>query len=136
MPDASIGTDVIVGFPGETDDDFSMLSDFLARSPITHVHVFPYSDRPGTAASIMSAKVDGGTVRERARALRDASRHLSQKFRQSQIGSVHRALTIDDGTTVVTGNYLKVRIPGGHSRNEWVQVQLVGGGDPLDGHVL
>jgi threonylcarbamoyladenosine tRNA methylthiotransferase MtaB len=136
MPNASIGTDVIVGFPGETDEDFSMLRDFLARSPITHVHVFPYSDRPGTAASTMSAKVDGGTVRERARALRDVSQHLSQKFRRRQIGSVHRALTIDDGTTVVTGNYLKVRIPEGHSRNEWLQVQVVGGGDPLDGRVL
>src|SRR5262245_42634839 len=46
MPGASIGSDVIVGFPGETDEDFEMLAAYLAGSPLTHVHVFPYSDRP------------------------------------------------------------------------------------------
>jgi threonylcarbamoyladenosine tRNA methylthiotransferase MtaB len=50
MPHASIGTDIIVGFPGETDDHFAALDAYLRESPITHVHVFPYSDRPGTAA--------------------------------------------------------------------------------------
>ena len=49
MPHASIGSDVIVGFPGETDEDFDRLASYLERSPLTHVHVFPYSDRPGTA---------------------------------------------------------------------------------------
>ena len=51
MPDASIGTDFIVGFPGETAADFAQLADYLEHSPLTHVHVFPYSDRPGTAAT-------------------------------------------------------------------------------------
>ena len=48
-PDASIGSDIIVGFPGETDDDFEQLAAYLERSPLTHIHVFPYSDRPGHA---------------------------------------------------------------------------------------
>ena len=47
MPDASIGSDIIVGFPGETDDDFEQLASYLEGSPLTHLHVFPYSDRPG-----------------------------------------------------------------------------------------
>src|SRR5437763_3641560 len=48
IPHASIGSDIIVGFPGETDDDVDELASYLERSPLTHVHVFPYSDRPGT----------------------------------------------------------------------------------------
>ena len=59
IPNASIGSDIIVGFPGETDDDFAQLVAYLERSPLTHVHVFPYSDRPGTMASAMSGKVHG-----------------------------------------------------------------------------
>ncbi len=59
IPDASIGSDVIVGFPGETDDDFEQLASYLEGSPLTHLHVFPYSDRPGTAASAMPGKVPG-----------------------------------------------------------------------------
>ena len=55
-PHASIGSDIIVGFPGETDDDFEQLAAYLERSPLTHLHVFPYSDRPGTAASAMAAR--------------------------------------------------------------------------------
>ena len=53
LPHASIGTDMIVGFPGETDDDFAANVAYLPGSPISHVHVFPYSDRPGTEASAM-----------------------------------------------------------------------------------
>src|SRR5204863_875227 len=56
IPVASIGSDIIVGFPDETDDDFEQLASYLNRSPLTNVHVFPYSDRPGTTASTMSGK--------------------------------------------------------------------------------
>ena len=68
IPHASIGSDIIVGFPGETDEDFEQLAAYLERSPLTHVHVFPYSDRPGTPASAMRGKVHGAVVRERATA--------------------------------------------------------------------
>ncbi|HET9832714.1 MAG TPA: tRNA (N(6)-L-threonylcarbamoyladenosine(37)-C(2))-methylthiotransferase MtaB [Vicinamibacterales bacterium] len=122
IPHASIGSDAIVGFPGETDEDFSQLSSYLERSPLTHVHVFPYSDRPGTAATAMGGKVSGSTIRERGRQVRDIAQRLSQRFRQSQVGTRRPALTIDDGTTAVTDNYLRVRIPPGKSRNEWIQV--------------
>ena len=66
LPHASIGTDMIVGFPGETDDDFRANLDYLPTSPLSHVHVFPYSDRPGTAATGMPDKVPGAVIRERA----------------------------------------------------------------------
>jgi threonylcarbamoyladenosine tRNA methylthiotransferase MtaB len=127
IPHASIGSDVIVGFPGETDDDFEILAAYLERSPLTHVHVFPYSDRPGTAATTLPDKVHGAAIRERARRIRDIGARLAARFRDAQVGFTCRALTIDDGSLVVTGNYLKLRIPPGLPRNEWVRVRVVEG---------
>lgn len=124
IPNAAIGTDLIVGFPGETDEDFDCLACFLETSPLTHLHVFPYSDRPGTPAAAMAGKISGSVVRERARRLRDISARLSSRFHESQVGTVHRALTIEDGSRAVTGNYLKIRIPSGRLRNEWVDVRV------------
>jgi threonylcarbamoyladenosine tRNA methylthiotransferase MtaB len=133
LPNASIGSDIIVGFPGETDDDFEELVAYLERSPLTHLHVFPYSDRPGTLASAMAGKVPGAVIRERGRRVRDVGARLTQGFRDSQIGTTHRALTLEDGTLAVTGNYLKLRIPGGASRNEWVRVRVT---SHVDGELL
>lgn len=125
IPDASIGSDVIVGFPGETDKHFEQLVRYLERSPLTHLHVFPYSDRPGTVASSMTGKVHGTAVRERASRIRAISVQLARQFRDSQIGRVHRGLTIEDGSVVVTGNYLKLKVAPGVTRNEWVQVRVI-----------
>ncbi len=127
MPDASIGSDVIVGFPGETDGDLDVLERYLAGSPLTHLHVFPYSDRPGTAAAALENKVHGALVRSRAQRIRTVGRELSRRFVVSQFGTVHRALTTEDGTLAVTGNYLKLRIPPGCRRNEWVRVRVLTG---------
>jgi threonylcarbamoyladenosine tRNA methylthiotransferase MtaB len=124
MPHTSIGSDIIVGFPGETDEDFEQLASYLERSPLTHVHVFPYSDRPGTAASTMKGKVPGAIVRERGRRVREIGSRLRERFHESQVGTTHAALTLEDGSVVVTGNYLKLRIPPGRGRNEWVQVRM------------
>jgi threonylcarbamoyladenosine tRNA methylthiotransferase MtaB len=124
IPHAAIGSDVIVGFPDETEDDFEQLETYLQSSPLTHVHVFPYSDRPGTAASSMSGKVHGGTIRERARRIRAVSERLMARFRRSQVGEVRTALTLEDGCLAVTGNYMKVRIPPGRLRNQWVRIRL------------
>jgi threonylcarbamoyladenosine tRNA methylthiotransferase MtaB len=124
IPNASIGSDIIVGFPGERDDDFEQLASYLERSPLTHVHVFPYSDRPGTEASAMSGKVPGPVVRERGRRVRDIGQRLTDRFRDSQVDTIHRALTLEDGSLVVTGNYLKLRVPAAHPRNHWVRVRV------------
>jgi len=135
MPDASIGSDIIVGFPGESDRDFDGLVSYLERSPLTHIHVFPYSDRPGTEASTMSGKVAGPVVRERGRRVREIGQRLTSRFRDSQIGRIHRALTLEDGSLVVTENYLKLRIPLGRARNEWVRVKVTRSGDPMIGEL-
>jgi len=136
MPGASIGSDIIVGFPGETDEEFDELAAYLERAPLTHLHVFPYSDRPGTAASSMADKVPGTSVRERARRVRELGRRLTERFHESQVGTTHRALTLEDGSLAMTGNYLKVRIPPGRTRNEWVKVVVTETGDTIRGNLV
>ena len=125
IPHASIGSDVIVGFPGETDVDFAQLESYVEESTLTHLHVFPYSDRAGTAAASMNGRPAGAVVRERGRRIRETSSRLMRRFRQSQVGSIRPALTIDDGSTVVTDNYLKLRIDAGLARNAPVRVRIV-----------
>lgn len=126
LPHASIGSDVIAGFPGETDDDFDRNLSYLPSSGLSHLHVFPYSDRPGTAAAGMRPKVAGAVIRERGAQLRAIGTALAQRFRASHAGSVRPGLTIDDGTTVVTDNYLKVKIAEGRLPNERIQVRVPG----------
>jgi threonylcarbamoyladenosine tRNA methylthiotransferase MtaB len=125
LPHASIGSDMIVGFPGERDDDFASNVEYLPRSPLTHLHVFPYSDREGTEASRMGAKVDGPVVRDRGAQLRAIGSQLSERFHERQVGTVRPALTLEDGSLVVTDNYLKVRIPPGRRRNERVTIKML-----------
>jgi threonylcarbamoyladenosine tRNA methylthiotransferase MtaB len=124
LPDASIGSDMIVGFPGETARQFDANLEYLPSSPVTHLHVFPYSDRPGTVATSMPGKVDGLTVRERGMSLRRIGADLTRRFHASQVGTIRPGLTLEDGTLVVTDNYLKVRIPSGLARNQRVSVRL------------
>ena len=75
----------------------------------------------------MGGRPAGAVVRERGRRIRETSSRLVRRFRQSQVGSVRPALTIDDGSTVVTDNYLKLRIAPGHGRNESVRVRIRSG---------
>ena len=135
IPHASIGSDLIVGFPGETRADFERSAELLGTLPLTHVHVFPYSDRPGTAASSMSNKVAGAEVRTRGAVLRDIGRGLAHRFQRSQINTLRPALTVDDGAHVVTDNYLKLPIDSVRPRNEWVQVNVCGEPGALRGAV-
>lgn len=136
MPHAALGSDVVVGFPGETDEDFEELREYLEQSPLTHVHVFPYSDRPGTTASALPGKVHGSIVRERARRLREIGTALARRFHRGQVGAIRPALTIEDGTLAVTDNYLKVRVPGGRPRNLPVRVAVGLEGERLVGEIV
>jgi threonylcarbamoyladenosine tRNA methylthiotransferase MtaB len=126
MPHASIGSDVIVGFPGETDRHAAVLVDYLDASPLTHVHVFPYSHRPGTEASGFDGMPPPPVVRVRAAAVRAASDRLSRAFRAAQVGTTRRALVVDDGTAAVTDNYLKLWLDRPQVRNEWIEVRVAG----------
>ena len=127
LPDASIGSDIIVGFPGETDAQFDEMRSVLEELRLTHLHVFPYSDRPGTVAARLHPKIDGRTIRQRGRDVREIGARMAHRFRQSQVGRSMRALTVDDGRSAVTGNYLKVRLTEPRRRNEWITVRVPDG---------
>ena len=136
LPDAAIGSDMIVGFPGETDADADANLAYLRGSPLTYLHVFPYSDRPGTDATRMRGKVPGPVIRERGRALRSAGAELAAAFRASQLGKVRSGLTTEGGSVVVTDNYLKVRVPEGLPDNRRVRVRITGAGEAVTGAVV
>lgn len=131
FPDAAIGADVIAGFPGETESDFLDTVQFIERMPFTYLHVFSFSERPGTGASKLADGVEHRVIRERARAFRALAAEKSMEFRASQAGRSFRALTLahqgDDWTEALSGNYLKVRIAGRLPANQWCDVCL-----PLD----
>jgi threonylcarbamoyladenosine tRNA methylthiotransferase MtaB len=123
LPDAGIGADVIVGFPGETPEDFESTVRFIERLPFTYLHVFSFSERPGTEAVKLAQRVDPRTIRARARQLRALSAEKLTAFRESLAGRALRALTLSTGgenwTDALTGNYLKVRISGKLPANQW-----------------
>ncbi|TRZ64052.1 MAG: hypothetical protein D4Q79_02385, partial [Spirochaetia bacterium] len=80
LPNASIGADVITGFPGETEEDFKETYEFIKSLPITYLHVFTYSDRKGTRASVMKEKIPEGVKRERTKRLRELSTEKRVEF--------------------------------------------------------
>jgi threonylcarbamoyladenosine tRNA methylthiotransferase MtaB len=105
-PDAALGADVIVGFPGETAADFAELEGFLAGSPLTYVHVFPFSPRRGTPAAARPA-LSPAVVTERARSLRRLSAAKDLRFRRGLVGRELEAVVIrrtGRGARVLTGN--------------------------------
>lgn len=128
LPDAAIGADVIAGFPSETDEDFHATTEVIGGLPFTYLHVFSFSARPGTGGASLGNTVPPKVIRQRARALRALGRQKSAEFRASQSGRVLRALTLarscDVWTEAITGNYLKVRVPGQHAANQWLDVRL------------
>ena len=128
LPDAAIGADVIAGFPGETDEDFSATYDFITRLPFTYLHVFSFSARPGTKAADLGAPVSAAVTRDRARALRALGQQKAAAFRELQAGRTVRALTLarggDTWTEALTGNYLKVRVEGRRAANVWCETRV------------
>jgi threonylcarbamoyladenosine tRNA methylthiotransferase MtaB len=129
-PDAAIGADAIVGFPGETDEEFQTTVDFIEHLPLTYLHVFSFSARPGTEADKipLDQHLAPATIRERARHLRALSQRKSEAFRAAQTGRTLRALTLartgENWTEALTGNYLKVKVAGHRPPNQWHEVRI------------
>jgi threonylcarbamoyladenosine tRNA methylthiotransferase MtaB len=127
FPEAAIGADILVGFPGETADDFQRTVDMVERSPLTYVHVFAFSPRPGTPAAAMP-QVDGAVRKQRAVRLRAASRRKSAAFRSRFLGRVLEAIVIKaapDAAEVLTGNAIEVEASGrGPDRGEEVRIRI------------
>ena len=128
MPDAAIGADVMVGFPGETDELFEESRRFIAEMPFTYLHVFTYSSRPGTAAAAMPDHVLVPIAKERNRILRDLIAEKNLAFRQSFIGKTLEAITLhprEDGTTeALTNNFIKLRLEENLESNQIVVANI------------
>ncbi len=111
--DAAIGVDVIVGFPGETDELFKETYLFLKDLPVSYLHVFSYSDRPGTEASEMLGHVPRKKIIERSRLLRELSERKYLLFAQSQLGKEKKILfekqQKENTMSGFTENYIKVK---------------------------
>ena len=128
MPDAAIGADVMVGFPGETEAEFAETRRMIEELPLTYLHVFTYSRRPGTPAASAVAQVPVSVARERNQILRDLGAQKKTAFMRSLVGTKLRAITLHSGnrefTEALTDNYLKSRIAGSHEANRWFDVEV------------
>lgn len=115
MPNACIGVDVIVGFPGETDDLFLETYEFLNALDISYLHVFSYSERPNTVAAQMDHKVPKEVRNKRSKMLRGLSSKKRRAFYESQLGSVQTVLFEGENKEGYihgfTPNYVKVKTP-------------------------
>lgn len=128
MPDAAIGADVMVGFPGESDQEFEQTRTFIERLPFTYLHVFTYSSRPGTPSATLLDQVPIQTARERNRILRELAAAKKHGFMQSFVGRSLEAITLPHVkgrfTEALTDNYLKLWIEGVHPANSILRVRI------------
>lgn len=124
MPDAAIGADVMTGFPGETDEEFAETVRFIEEQPLTYLHVFTYSERPGTAAAGHRESVPMELRRERTRILRALSDRKNQEFRRRMIGKTLSAVTLEERGAALTSNFLKVRMTEHREPNQMVQLAI------------
>ena len=125
-PDINITTDVIVGFPEETEENFVEGMEFIKELGISKIHVFPYSRRKGTVADTMP-QVDESIKKERVDRLIALSKELEIKYMEKHLGMKDTVLieTSRDGYSVGhTGNYLLVKVPGGYESEDEVEVSL------------
>ncbi len=148
LPHAAIGADVIAGFPSETYEDHSATMAFIDSLPLTYLHVFSFSRRPGTQAAALAHEVPAGVIKSRARELRALGHKKSTAFRKEQIGTHLRVLTLHSAgfsendesrletaqdhasvsdkesgyTRALSGNYLRVRLRGRWPANKCINI--------------
>ena len=112
IPDLAVTTDVITGFPGETDREFAASAEFVERVGFSRIHVFPYSERPGTPAATMSGQVDPRLRQERAREIAAIARRSGRAFRETLLGRATSVLwetQLGDGRwSGLTDHYVRV----------------------------
>jgi len=130
LPDAGIGADVIAGFPGETGAEHAETMAFIRALPFSYLHVFSFSQRPGTRAAELANQVPAPAVKSRARELRALGEEKSKEFRRSQVGRELQVLTLRDQrnssetTPALSSNYLQMRVRGKFAANEWLDVTM------------
>lgn len=115
MPHACIGVDVIVGFPGETDEDFLETYRFIESLDVSYLHVFTYSERPNTPADTMPDPVDMNKRRKRNEMLRELSEEKKKAFYKRHVGKQRKVLIESDRKSEIvsawTDNYIRLNLP-------------------------
>lgn len=125
LPEAAFGADVMTGFPGETEADFEETRRFIERMPFTYLHVFTYSERPGTPAARMPGQVPHTVRKERTRTLRELGARKNLEFRRRMVGRTLEAVTLESGQALTT-NYLAVEMAAERPANQIVMLRIGG----------
>ncbi len=126
-PDISLTTDIIVGFPSETEEDFQDTLSFVREVQFSKVHVFPYSRRSGTVAADMAEQVSGDVKKDRVRRLLALSKELETEYMKKFIGKtlpVLMEVNRTDYSLGHTSNYLLVKVPGEYQSEDLVDVTI------------
>ncbi len=126
MPDAAIGADVMTGFPGETDELFEESRAFIESMPFTYLHVFTYSERPGTPAAEMAGSVPMAVRKDRNRVLRELAARKNLAFRGGLVGREITAVTIEPLGLALSDNYVKVQLDMPYAANRLVRLRVRG----------
>jgi threonylcarbamoyladenosine tRNA methylthiotransferase MtaB len=126
MPDAAIGADVMTGFPGESDVEFAETVRFIEGQPFTYLHVFSYSERPGTEAASLPSQVPVSLRHERTRVLRELSACKNLAFRRRMLGKRISAVTLEQRGLALSTNFLKVELAQPREPNRLIDVNIAG----------
>lgn len=124
MPDCAVGADVMVGFPGESEQEFEDSRRFIESLPFTYLHVFTYSPRPGTPAASQPLQVPVPLKKERNRILRDLAAQKNLEFRRAFLGQTLSVVTLDGGREALSSNYLKVELANASAPNLLLDVAI------------
>ena len=111
----ALGSDLIVGFPGEGDEEFACTYDFLKSLPFSYLHIFPFSVRPDTEAFTMKQRVRGIDIKDRIQLLNEMNKEKKRLYLQRQVGRdldiIVEEITADRHVKGTSGNYMKVSVP-------------------------
>ena len=129
FPGCAITTDMIVAFPGETEEEFAHSLEFIRKCAFADMHIFPYSRRPGTPADKMPGQHNNAVKEARSRAAIAVAEEMSSAYRESLIGSVQQVLFEEPEGEYYTGhapNYVKFYVPGAGLHNQIRSVRVTG----------
>ena len=129
FPGCAVTTDMIVAFPGETEEEFCQSLDFIRRCGFADMHIFPYSRRPGTPADKMPGQHDNATKEQRSRRAIAVAEEMRRQYAQALVGSVQEVLFEEQDGEYFTGhamNYVKVYALGENLHNEIRKVTVTG----------
>jgi threonylcarbamoyladenosine tRNA methylthiotransferase MtaB len=129
QPDLAVSTDLMVGFPGETEEEFQETLDFLEKQQFSRVHVFPFSPREGTRAAEMPGRLPRGVIEERKRKALAAAGRVSAGYRRMLLGKTEEVLLEEETAPGcwegLSGRYLRVKLNGSFANGMFVSARII-----------